>query len=61
MNSKIKKASRLAAILKRLRSGGKRVVFTNGCFDIIHAGHVSYLAKARRLGDALVIGLNSDS
>lgn len=45
---------------ERQRSDGKRVVFTNGCFDIIHAGHVSYLAWAREQGDALIIGLNSD-
>ncbi len=44
--------------LKRL---GKKVVFTNGCFDIIHRGHVEYLAKARALGDALVVGVNSDA
>ncbi len=40
---------------------GKRIVFTNGCFDIIHRGHVSYLAEAKKLGDLLVIGLNSDA
>ena len=44
-----------------LRKGGKRVVFTNGCFDILHAGHVRYLEKARALGDCLVLGLNSDA
>ncbi len=43
-----------------LRSGGKRVVFTNGCFDLLHAGHVEYLAWARAQGDALIVGLNSD-
>jgi len=42
------------------QSQGKKVVFSNGCFDILHAGHVRYLAAARKLGDALVIGLNSD-
>lgn len=47
--------------LSRLRKKGKKVVFTNGCFDIIHAGHVRYLNKARSLGDVLVVGLNSDS
>jgi rfaE bifunctional protein nucleotidyltransferase chain/domain len=46
---------------KKLRRRGKKVVFTNGCFDIIHAGHVRYLKKARSLGDVLVVGLNSDS
>ena len=46
--------------LKKLRARHKRIVFTNGCFDILHAGHVNYLARARSLGDALVVGLNSD-
>ncbi|MBE9527760.1 MAG: D-glycero-beta-D-manno-heptose 1-phosphate adenylyltransferase [Proteobacteria bacterium] len=46
--------------LKALRSEGQRCVFTNGCFDILHAGHVRYLTKARTLGDALIVGLNSD-
>ncbi|MDR3188783.1 MAG: adenylyltransferase/cytidyltransferase family protein, partial [Prevotellaceae bacterium] len=41
--------------------GGKKVVFTNGCFDIVHRGHVEYLAKAAELGDLLVVGLNSDA
>jgi D-beta-D-heptose 7-phosphate kinase/D-beta-D-heptose 1-phosphate adenosyltransferase len=44
----------------RLRAAGRRVVFTNGCFDLIHAGHVTYLEFARRQGDALIVGLNSD-
>jgi rfaE bifunctional protein nucleotidyltransferase chain/domain len=44
----------------RLRSEGKRVVATNGCFDILHVGHVRYLAAARKLGDILVVGLNGD-
>lgn len=48
-------------LLKRLETQHKRVVFTNGCFDILHFGHISYLEKARRLGDLLVVGLNSDS
>jgi rfaE bifunctional protein nucleotidyltransferase chain/domain len=43
------------------RAAGRRVVFTNGCFDIVHAGHVQYLAWARAQGDALVLGLNSDA
>lgn len=46
--------------LKGLREGGARLVFTNGCFDLLHAGHVAYLEAARSLGDALVVGLNSD-
>ena len=46
--------------LKALRESGACLVFTNGCFDLLHPGHVSYLAAARALGDALVVGLNSD-
>ena len=44
----------------RLRAAGQRVVFTNGCFDLLHPGHVRYLQQARALGDALVVALNSD-
>lgn len=44
-----------------LRAGGQKVVFTNGCFDILHAGHVRYLNTARSFGDCLVLGLNSDA
>ena len=47
--------------LRKLRARHKRIVFTNGCFDILHVGHVNYLARARSLGDTLVVGLNSDS
>ncbi len=47
--------------LDRLRADGKKIVFTNGCFDIIHIGHVRYLREAKKLGDVLVVGLNSDS
>ena len=43
-----------------MRRQGRRVVFTNGCFDLLHPGHVSYLAQARALGDALMVALNSD-
>jgi len=50
----------IAAVCKQLRNEGKKIVFTNGCFDIIHAGHTVYLKEAKRLGDVLVIGLNSD-
>jgi glycerol-3-phosphate cytidylyltransferase len=48
-------------VLSKHRANGKRIVFTNGCFDILHAGHVRYLAQAKALGDLLVVGLNSDS
>ncbi len=47
--------------VERARAAGKRVAFTNGCFDILHAGHVQYLAEARKTGDLLVLGLNSDA
>ena len=52
--------SQLSSIVKSLKQDGKRIVFTNGCFDIIHVGHVRYLNEARSLGDLLVVGLNSD-
>ncbi|NQT75036.1 MAG: D-glycero-beta-D-manno-heptose 1-phosphate adenylyltransferase [Candidatus Omnitrophica bacterium] len=58
--NKIKTLPELLKTLKKLRARRKRIVFTNGCFDILHAGHVNYLARARSLGDALVVGLNSD-
>jgi rfaE bifunctional protein nucleotidyltransferase chain/domain len=46
---------------RRLQSSGKRIVFTNGCFDIIHTGHIDLLSRARQLGDVLVVAINSDS
>ena len=49
------------ASVEQHRRAGRRVVFTNGCFDLLHAGHVAYLRQARALGDLLVVGLNSDS
>lgn len=52
---------KIAAECDRLRAEGRRIVFTNGCFDILHAGHVRYLNAAKRLGDVLIVGLNSDS
>ncbi|MDU2360541.1 MAG: D-glycero-beta-D-manno-heptose 1-phosphate adenylyltransferase, partial [Campylobacter concisus] len=56
---KLKSVEELEEILSQ--KGKKKVVFTNGCFDILHAGHVKYLARARELGDLLVVGLNSDA
>ncbi|HYO63735.1 MAG TPA: D-glycero-beta-D-manno-heptose 1-phosphate adenylyltransferase [Pyrinomonadaceae bacterium] len=50
----------VAAWRARLRAEGRRLVFTNGCFDILHVGHVRYLSAARRLGDALLVAINSD-
>lgn len=52
--------SELARVLNRSKSAGKTVVFTNGCFDILHIGHIRYLQDARALGDVLVVGVNSD-
>jgi len=51
----------LAQARRRLKAEGKRVVFTNGCFDILHRGHVDYLTKAKAQGDVLIVGLNTDS
>jgi D-beta-D-heptose 7-phosphate kinase/D-beta-D-heptose 1-phosphate adenosyltransferase len=51
----------LLGVRAQLKNAGKRVVFTNGCFDILHRGHVDYLIKARALGDALIVGLNTDN
>jgi D-beta-D-heptose 7-phosphate kinase/D-beta-D-heptose 1-phosphate adenosyltransferase len=50
----------LKRIVARLQKEGKRVVFSNGCFDILHVGHIRYLAQARKMGDLLVVGLNTD-
>ncbi len=58
---KIIDRAKIKDIITQQKNEGKRVVFTNGCFDIIHAGHVRYLTEAKKLGDILVIGLNSDS
>ena len=60
MNSKILTLDQLAAESGRLRSESRRVVATNGCFDILHVRHVRYLTAARKLGDVLVVGLNGD-
>ncbi|QSZ41319.1 D-glycero-beta-D-manno-heptose-7-phosphate kinase [Sulfurimonas aquatica] len=56
----IKSFSEIDAIVKRSRLNGKKVVFTNGCFDILHVGHVKYLQIAKSFGDILIVGLNSD-
>ncbi|MCM0758010.1 D-glycero-beta-D-manno-heptose 1-phosphate adenylyltransferase [Sporomusa sphaeroides DSM 2875] len=57
---KIISRAEAATIAKNLKAADKTIVFTNGCFDILHAGHVRYLAGARVLGDCLIVGLNSD-
>jgi D-beta-D-heptose 7-phosphate kinase/D-beta-D-heptose 1-phosphate adenosyltransferase len=53
--------SGLIPIRQQLKKAGKSVVFTNGCFDILHRGHVDYLSKAKAQGDVLIVGLNSDN
>lgn len=58
---KILPVERACEIVDQLKRQGKRVVFTNGCFDLIHPGHTRYLAEARRLGDALIVAVNSDA
>jgi D-beta-D-heptose 7-phosphate kinase/D-beta-D-heptose 1-phosphate adenosyltransferase len=58
---KIKGPEALRKVLDAARERGKTIVFTNGCFDLLHVGHVKYLQKARRLGDLLVLGLNTDA
>lgn len=58
--SKVKTIRHLKPILARLRKRGERIVFTNGCFDLLHIGHLRYLQCARRHGDRLVVGINSD-
>ena len=60
MSGKVVSIAELREERERLRAGGKCLVFTNGCFDILHVGHVRYLAQARALGDALVVAVNSD-
>lgn len=60
MKKKILYIEELKEVLNSERSKNKKIVFTNGCFDIIHRGHVEYLKKAKELGDLLILGLNSD-
>lgn len=60
MNAKITDMNELAERARELRTAGKKLVVTNGCFDLLHVGHVRYLQAARALGDALAVGLNGD-
>ncbi len=59
--SKIKTSQRLAGILRKRQKQGDKVVFTNGCFDLLHRGHVQYLEAARNKGNCLVVGMNTDA
>lgn len=60
MNEKILSLEELLGVRKAMRADGKRLVFTNGVFDLLHVGHVRYLRSARMLGDALLVAINSD-
>lgn len=60
VNRKIRSLDELKQISKRLEKEGKKVVFTNGCFDLLHIGHIKYLQKAKEFGDVLIVGVNSD-
>jgi D-beta-D-heptose 7-phosphate kinase / D-beta-D-heptose 1-phosphate adenosyltransferase len=60
MKEKVKEREALCKITEDLKAKGKRIVFTNGCFDLLHIGHIRYLEDATALGDILVVGVNSD-
>jgi rfaE bifunctional protein nucleotidyltransferase chain/domain len=60
MTEKIQSRAELGGILKKAREQGRRIVLTNGCFDLMHIGHTRYLQAAKRLGDLLVVGVNTD-
>lgn len=61
LKHKLKTLDDLSNIVAKIKADGKKVIFTNGCFDILHVGHVRYLQAARSLGDCLVMAINSDS
>ncbi len=61
MDSKIQELKNLEKIRTRLRSDGKKIVFTNGCFDLLHRGHVHLLKEAKGFGDILIVGVNDDA
>ncbi len=61
MQNEIIPKSQLKSFIRRLKAAKKKIVFTNGVFDILHAGHVDYLTRARKLGDVLIVGLNTDA
>jgi len=60
VQTKLVPHSRLASLSGELKAKGKRIVTTNGCFDLLHWGHINYLNEARELGDVLIVGINSD-
>lgn len=60
MSSSLTSVTEIKAIREKLKAEGKKIVFTNGVFDLIHSGHVDYLIKAKEMGEVLIVGLNSD-
>ncbi len=60
MTNYIHNREKIKSIISEIKRNGKKIVFTNGCFDILHAGHVDYLNKAKEMGDILIVALNSD-
>lgn len=61
INNHIKTKNQIKSLVKDLKERGQKIVFTNGCFDLLHVGHISYLEKAKSFGDILIVGVNSDS
>src|SRR5437870_1823336 len=61
MSAEFNSVTAISGKVRELREAGKKVVFTNGCFDILHAGHVDLLQRAKDLGDVLVVAINTDS
>jgi len=61
ISSKIISQKQIKVLAEKLKTKGKKIVFTNGCFDILHKGHIEYLAQTADLGDILILGLNSDN
>ncbi|PID81046.1 D-glycero-beta-D-manno-heptose 1-phosphate adenylyltransferase [bacterium DOLZORAL124_64_63] len=61
MNAKLRSTTEIETEAAEMREKGQRICFTNGCFDLLHIGHTRYLAKARSLGDILIVGLNTDA
>ena len=61
INSKIKNLNELIKIVQKLKSQNKKIVTTNGVFDILHLGHIKYLEEAKKLGDVLIVGVNTDA
>ncbi|MFH1784379.1 MAG: D-glycero-beta-D-manno-heptose 1-phosphate adenylyltransferase [bacterium] len=59
-NKKVQQLENMQKIVKELKQQGKKVIFTNGCFDLLHVGHVRYLKEAKSHGDVMIVGINSD-